>query len=402
MNEQAKAILEALKGDLKGIVAQMAAEGMKGLQDKLTEVDGKIANFEEQLKAAGTRTEKGTIVKLRMFDNDSDNESAMKFLDWFSKMSSVGSKEAYIDFQKTYRGAKDVADPIMQEGVDEDGGYLVPEEFRPTVLRLIELYGVGRRGATIIPMASSTMRIPALTDSVEVFWLGENKTIDQTKATFHMVELVAKKLCCLIPLTGELLQDSSIPLANLLANLLAEAVAAEEDRVIFTGSTIAGDPFNGILNVAGTVVITMEVGETAFTDLNYDHLIKLPSRLPKSARNGSSFYMHSTILELVSFLKDKEDRYIWTAPQGERPGRIAGYPYDEVDQMPDITETAADTPFVIFGNLKNVYLGDRLRMSIRTSEDAGFKDFVTFLRMIQREGIVVALPGAFSILKTHA
>ena len=402
MNEQAKAILEALKGDLKAIVSQVAAEGMEGLQAQLTEMDGKIQSFEEQLKAAGTRTEQGAIVKLRMFDSDSDNENAMKFLDWFSKMSSVGAKEAYIDFQKTYMGAKDVADPIMQEGVDEDGGYLVPEEFRPTVLRLIELYGVGRRGATIIPMASSTMRIPALTDSVEVFWLGENKTFTQSKATFHMVELVAKKLCCLIPLTGELLQDSSIPLANLLANLLAEAVAAEEDRVIFAGDTGAGDPFDGILSVAGTVVVTMDGGETAFTDLNYDHLIKMPSRLPKSARNGSSFYLHSTILELVSFLKDNEGRYIWTNPQADRPGRIAGYPYEEVDQMPDITESAADTPFIVFGNLKNVYLGDRLRMSIRTSEDAGFKDFVTFLRMIQREGLVVALPGAFSVLKTHA
>ena len=402
MNEQAKAILEALRGDLKGIVATLASESMEEVKTQLATMDEKLKGFEDQIKAAGTRTETGAIVRLRMFDNETDNDSALKFLEWFSSMSSVGSKQAYFDFMKTHRGAKDVADPIMQEGVDADGGYLVPEEFRPTVLRLIELYGIGRRGATIVPMASSTMRIPALTDAVEVFWLNENKTITQTKATFHMVELVAKKLCCLIPLTGELLQDSSISLANLLANLLAEAVANEEDRVIFAGDTGAGDPFDGILYVAGTTVVTMEVGETAFTDLNYDHLIKMPSRLAKSARNGGGFYMHSTILELVSFLKDKEDRYIWTAPQADRPGRIAGYPYEEVDQMPDITDDAADTPFIIFGNLKNVYVGDRLRMSIRTSEDAGFTDFVTFLRMIQREGIVVALPEAFSILKTHA
>jgi HK97 family phage major capsid protein len=46
----------------------------------------------------------------------------------------------------------------MTEGVNEAGGFLVPEEFGNDLIDLREIYGVFRRNAKMVPMASTPAR----------------------------------------------------------------------------------------------------------------------------------------------------------------------------------------------------------------------------------------------------
>ena len=73
-----------------------------------------------------------------------------------------------------------------------------------------------------------------------------------------------------------------------------------------------------------------------------------------------------------------------------------------VEQMPGITEDASDTPFIIFGNLSHLYIGDRRRMTMAQSQHVGFTSDKIFLRVIQREAIQVAIPDAFAVIRTAA
>lgn len=292
----------------------------------------------------------------------------------------------------------------MNETNDPDGGFLVPAEFRPTLVRLVEVFGLARRFATVIPMRRLEMEIPKLTQSVAVFWIDEGQQITETRPQFGNVKLVAKKLAALVPVTGELMEDSTIPIANLIATLFAEQIAFEEDRVVLTGDVAgAGDPFNGVLGDPGTTLVVMGAGLTAFTDVTADDLADMTTAITRSASTGARFYMHRTVWNVVRKLKSTVDgHYIYAQPSGGVPGTIWGFPYELTDVMPAITDSAADTPFIIFGNLRHVYIGDRRRMTMAQSTHVGFTTDQIFLRVIQRTAVTVALPEAFAVLKTAA
>jgi HK97 family phage major capsid protein len=69
--------------------------------------------------------------------------------------------------------------------------------------------------------------------------------------------------------------------------------------------------------------------------------------------------MNGQILHYVRTLKDDQNRPIFTETIGSAvPGTIWGYPYSESIKMP--SAPAANTPFMVFGNLRYFGLGRRL------------------------------------------
>jgi len=288
----------------------------------------------------------------------------------------------------------------MTEQTDSEGGYLVPEEFRATLVRLIETYGEARKMATVIPMTRDELRIPSLVSGVTVYWVGEGQNITQSQPTFDRVNMVAKKMAALVPVTAELLEDASISIANLLANLFAEAMAAEEDRVAFTGNPGAGDPFSGVMYTSGVNIV--EIGGANFSDLTADDLLTLTSAVPSPAAKRGVFVLNRTVFDQIRKLKDNNGNYIWQSPSAAAPGTIWGYPYVLSDVMPSMSDSAANTPFVIFGDFRQLYFGDRRRMSMSQSSHVGFIQDLTYIKATQRLAIAVAIPRAFAVAKTAA
>lgn len=335
-----------------------------------------------------------------------------KFSDKFAAAKTplareIGDRDEILGFAKWLKASQEgkaglKAAGYMAEGVEADGGYLVPEEYRPTLLRLIEQYGIIRRGATTIPMVSDTMNFPKLASGLTIAWANEGDTAADQKPQFGQLTLNAKKAIGLVPITSELLEDSALPVANLVVTLFAEAMAKEEDRVGFSGSTAAGDPFDGILYDAGVTYQSLPAGSTTFDSVTADDLADLNVAIPNSATGGAAYYMHRTVFNVVRKLKDNNGNYIYNPPAGNTPGTIWGYPVMLVDSMPAISATAVDTPFVGFGNLKYLYLGDRRRFTVAQSSHAGFASDQTFIRFTERIAIKVSLGEAFAVLKTAA
>lgn len=288
----------------------------------------------------------------------------------------------------------------MTEGVDADGGHLVPTEFRATLVRLIEAFGMIRRRATIIPMNREELYLPKLTSGVTVYWPGEASAITPSKPGFDRVTLNAKKMAALVPVSGELLEDSAIAIGNLLATLFAEAMAAEEDRVGLVGSTGGGDPFDGVM--ADATVQELVMTGAAFADMDADDLLDLTAKVASSALSGSGYVMHRTVFDHVRKLKDTTGGYIYSQPSAGQPGTIWGYPYELTDTMPSMADTAVDTSFLIFGNFRHFYFGDRRQMSVAQSIHAGFTEDITYIRALQRLAMSIAIGTAFAKLTTAA
>lgn len=302
-------------------------------------------------------------------------------------------------FQKDHLVAKD-----MTEGVDSEGGYTVPGEYRNVLLSLMETYGLARQRCTVIPMSRDELTMPKLTGGVQVYWIGEGKTIGQTQPSFGELKLAVKKMAAMVPITSELLEDTAMAIANLLATLFAQALAKEEDRVTFMGDQAgASDPFTGMIHDPGVNVHTLPGGSTAFTAVNADHLADVIASLTPVQIAGAEWYMHRTIFNIVRKLKNSQGDYIYAEPSSNgEPGTIWGYPYNLVETFPNITQSGAGQPFMFFGNMNHYYIGDRKKMSIARSEHVGFAQDKVFLRVIQREGMAYALPETGVVVKTAA
>lgn len=291
-------------------------------------------------------------------------------------------------------------------------GYLVPPaEFMSEVYRIAEEYGIARKDMRYLPFTGSgnSRQVPALGTSVSVYWTNEKAKKTGTEPTFSLVTQTLKKLAAIVPFTEEELEDSGIDLYSLLVELFAEAIAKEEDTQFFCGS---GSPWTGIIKNGSVQVVNMGTGE-GFSSVNADDLLDMTSKVKKSVRSGAKFYMHTTIMDVVRKLKDSQGNYIYQQPAGDAPGKIWGYAIEELDVMPALTDSAASTAFILFGNLKKTcIMGDKQKMRVKLLEEGTITDTdgetavnlaeqdVLALRIVERVGYVLALPAGVCVLKS--
>ncbi len=126
---------------------------------------------------------------------------------------------------------------VLQTGVDENGGYIVPVEYQKTVLeKLIELSRT-RAISTVIP-TKNDRKIPIGGELPQFSWIEETGTYGDVDTNFAQNTLGAYKLGGIIKVSEEILQDTFINLENYLANLIARGLAYAEGEAFATGDGV--------------------------------------------------------------------------------------------------------------------------------------------------------------------
>lgn len=310
--------------------------------------------------------------------------------------------------------AKALGDAMNEDtagaGSQADGGYLVPVEFKPTLLRIIEQYGVIRGEAQIIPMTRDEMQFPVYNGVFKdqnggatgpCYWVDENTDITKSWPQFANITMQCRKLAALIPTSNELLQDAALPIATLIATLVGEFLAKEEDRVGFVGTTVGNaDKFDGCLTAAGVTVTT---ATTDIKDVTANDLLDMTVSLPRSAVDGAKFYMHRTVFNILRKLATTDGLPIYNPPALGAPATIWGFPYTLCESMPSYDGAPhASKRYILFANLKNFYMGDRMGLQVASTDIVGFAAFQTHFRFVERIGFKAVLPGTMAALRTHA
>jgi HK97 family phage major capsid protein len=291
---------------------------------------------------------------------------------------------------------------------DAKAGYAIPTELQAEVLRIASEAGVARREMRYLPFsgAGNERKIPALGTSVSVGWVGEGAKKPSTEPTFNLVTQTLKKLAAIVPMTEEILEDSAINLTQLVGQLFAEAMAAEEDAQFFAGN---GSPWTGLLNNSSVNKVTMNLVASLITA---DDLLAMIDATPSSVLNGSKFYMHRSVLSAIRKLKSADGHYIYQSPSQAMPATIWDFPVVTVDAMPTMGEVNIGDQFVLFGNLqKGAIFGDKQQLRVKLLEEATITDVdgstpinlaeqdMVAIRVVERVGYAVALPKAITVLE---
>ena len=303
-------------------------------------------------------------------------------------------------------------------GDDARGGYTIPEELLVEVLRIAEKqYGLARRDMRYLPFSGpgNERKIPTLASSVTVYWIDEAADKTSSNPTFGLVTQTLKKLAAIVPLTEELIEDSAVNLTSLVAELVAEAMAKEEDTQFFNGS---GSPWTGILQNGSVSSVSLGAG-VGVSGITFAYLIDMQDEIATGALAGAKYYMNRTIYSYLRKLRadavsadDGKGVFLLPPNKTDIEG-ILEFPIEFSDALPGKTFATADSAFCFFGNLKIAAIfGDKRAMRAKLLSEATITDGdgtttlnlamqnMIALRIEERVGYVLALPSAIVVLKT--
>ena len=277
---------------------------------------------------------------------------------------------------------------VLQEGVDADGGYLVPEEYDHRLIDVLTEENIMRGIATKIT-TSGEHKINIAATKPAAAWIEEGEALSFGDATFDQKILDAHKLHVAIKITEELLYDNAFGLENYIITEFGKALANAEEDAFLNGDGV-GKP-TGIFDKTkgGESIGTLTAA------LKSDDILDLIYKLKRPYRKNASFIMNDATLAQIRKLKDNNGQYLWQPSyQANEPDKILGYNIR--------TSAFAPTDAIAFGDYKYYNIGDRGTRSFKQLNElfAG-NGMIGFVAKERVDGKLI-LPEAVKVLGLKA
>lgn len=346
--DDAKAFLEAHR-DEKGILSAEDTATYEKMEKEVADLGREIERqqradaFERQLSAPTSTpiTEKPEAKKM----DEKTGRAADKYKNAFwNQMRNRSNAEV--------RNA-------LSEGVDTEGGYLVPDTFEKKLVAALHDELVFRKLAHVFTTSSGVHRIPVVSTRGSASWVEEAGVIPEADDAFGQKTIGAHKLTALIKISEELLNDSAFDLEGYFRDEFTKRMSDAEETAFITGDG-NGKPLGLFSDTEGA-----EVGVTAAsaTEITADEIINLYYSLRAPYRKKAVWLLNDSTIAAIRKLKDNNGQYIWQAALREgEPDTLLGKPVYTSISVPGIE---AGSKTIAFGDLSYYWIGDREGVSFR-------------------------------------
>ena len=280
----------------------------------------------------------------------------------------------------------------LKEGVDTQGGYLVPEEFEARLIEAATERNIMRTLGTVITTGNDR-KIPVASSKGSSSWVEEEGEIPESDDSFGQITLSAYKLATAIKISDELLNDSVFNLESYIAKSLGERIAEKEDEAFLVGNG-TGKP-TGIFNATGGGQVAVTTASA--TAVTLDEILDLFYSLKSAYRPNSAFLMNEASLKAIRKLKDSTGQYLWqpSARDGE-PDKILGRPYYTSFFVPAIASGAKS---IAFGDFSFYWIADREGRTFKRLDELYARNGQVGFMAYQRVDGKLILPEAVKILQ---
>ena len=275
--------------------------------------------------------------------------------------------------------------------VPSDGGFLVPEEFRSDLLMLALENAIIRPRATVIPMSSQTLALPAVDDTshattvfggIQTYWVDESTAPPETSAKFAQVKLDAKKLMAYATVPSELPADAPA-FGAFIDQALPKALAFEEDFRFMAGTGV-GEPL-GFISCNAAVTAAAVTGQGANTII-VDNLAAMFARmLPSSLMNAIwladiGTFPQLALMAVQGALTNSTPVWMNNGVIGAPPASIYGRPVYFTEKCPALG-TTGDISFI---DPSFYLIGDRQAITASASPHFAFSTDKIAYKIIER------------------
>lgn len=376
--EGAKAFVESRR-DKDGLLSAEDAKAYADMEKKIKDYSAEIERM-EQMEAMEKEMNKPVNTPIVAKPMTADGKEKKKT----GRASDEYKNSMLTALRTNFRQVSD----ILQEGVDADGGYLVPEEYDSRLIDTLEEENIMRKLGRVIT-TSGEHKINIAATKPAAAWVEEGGALTFGDATFSQILLDAHKLHVAIKVTEELLYDNAFGLENYIIDQFGKALAnAEEDA--FLNGTGVGQPLGLFAKTGGGTT-----AETLTAALKADDILNLIYVLKRPYRKNASFIINDKNLAVIRKLKDNNGAYMWQPSyQAGEPDKILGYDVH--------TSAYAPEDAIAFGDYSYYNIGDRGTRSFKqlTELFAG-NGMIGYVAKERVDGKLI-LPEAVQILRLKA
>jgi HK97 family phage major capsid protein len=295
----------------------------------------------------------------------------------------------------------------LSEGDANYAGFLVPEEFRNTLMVLVEETNDILPLCAKMPMNSNIIKIPYVDGfdksaglvygGIRWYWAAEEGEITSSRLKVDMLQMELHTLVGMAHATEQLIADSPQSVEALLQNGFRDGLNFVYNNVLLRG-TGAGQPL-GIFNAPCAISVAVETGQTVSSPVLFENLAKMfarstnPSKSVWTANIALFPYLCSMSLQVGT----------GGIPVWMPAGGLSGLPYatlfgrpiywndhaSDVGTVGDISfcdwsqyyigsKAGTDIPgYATSIHLKFEYLQQSFRFSIRTEGRPAWKTYLT-------------------------
>lgn len=393
--EQTKAFLEEHRNE-NGLVEADAVEQYNKMAADVQALGEEIQRLEDQM-AMDAKLAQATSAPVHADPKMGQKKGTVR---------ATATEEYSKAFWDMMRGSNtpEVRD-ALSVGVDQNGGYTVPDEFHRQLIQGLEENNIFRRLAKTITTQSGTRTIPIAMDNGSASWIEEGAAIQESDLSFSTETLSAYKLGCMIKVSNELLHDSAFDIASYIAQRFGVRFGNAEEEAFINGTGPSSNPQTTPSMPTGILTsVTASSGNTTANaqTVHFDNIFKLYYSLKSPYRNKAAFLCNETLLLQLMLIKDKNDNYIWKPSLDiAKPDTILGRPIYTSSYMPAITGNATTDKgkkVLLFGDFNYYWIADRTSRTFkRLNELYAVTDQVGFIGTQRVDGKLI-LPEAMQVM----
>lgn len=262
-----------------------------------------------------------------------------------------------------------------------DGSEFVQTTVASEVIEALRPASVVRAsGAQVVQVPGGSLQIPR-NAGVTGAWVGELTANNASTPSIDTVTLTPKKAMVKVPITKELIQDSSPDAEQAIADDVVGAMAALTDAAYIRGTGGATTP----LGISGSVLAPQNkfpsIGNDAAdveTDLTALMQAVMSANVPLTPESGV-WYMNSRSYNFLIKLRDANGNLIYPELRMDSGGgmRIHGFRVFITNNIPNnITvsgsATTGDESEIYFGRAPSLLIGDKQALELEVLENVAY------------------------------
>lgn len=392
--EQLRARLKELTGELKVLMKKdgMTADDLAAVETKTSEMEEieKNIGILEKAESAAARasspanapiTERATTpaqVKKEMTTAEKVGTMVFCMAKSYKEERNPSPKATFKTMEESGYGdlAKEFSDARQRAANASSasaGGVLVPEDMASEIIDILRpsttfLRGNPRR----ISLANGSYKLPAAASGATANWRGEGAAIQVSQPTFKDINLTAKFLDAMVPLTNQLIRWSLADVRAWVERDMSLEMGTKLDYAAYFGAGTQHTPL-GITKITG-VSRTAALGATTPTIAQ----IETGARAAELAMEGKNLPMMSAAWVMAprtrTYLADMRDgngnRY-FPELQGANP-MWRGRPVLSTTQISIVGGATTDETEILLVNFDDIYYGEGAGITFGVSTEATY------------------------------
>jgi HK97 family phage major capsid protein len=277
--------------------------------------------------------------------------------------------------------------------VTGEGGALIPQDFMADLIELLRAWTVVRgAGPMEVGMPMGNLTIPRLAGGANAAYQGELDDISISQERFDDVNLVAKKLTAMVPVSNDLIRRAPIGVEEIVRDDLVQTIARREDLAFLRGDGTDKGPL-GMRRLAlpANVITVTAMPATPTPGDALTAILGGASAALLALQNGMSrmirptWFMAPTVARFISLARDQVGGFYWK-DEIER-GMWEGYPIKLSQQIPTNLSVASYTKGseIYFCDMADFIIADTYNVIVDASDVASYNDGTSMVSAFQRD-----------------